>query len=220
MTKRKAFAQVIDFVLIIEYNCTLIGVQAMLSSFSIGRSKVRQDILVVFFSHPAREHYLRELERLLGYSAGNIRRELLKFKAENLFKTRPAGNLLYYSVNEDHPLYHEIKSIVFKTIGVEGSLRDVLGKFKEISTAFIYGSFASKSENSGSDIDVMIIGDIDLSELYQSLSTLESKLGREINTTTYSRKEYLAKKRESVGFMRDVLNKPKIMLIGHDQDLR
>jgi len=192
----------------------------MLTSFSIGRSKVRQDILVVFFSHPAREHYLRELERLLGYSAGNIRRELLKFTAENLLKTRQAGNLIYYSVNEEHPLYHELKSIVFKTIGVEGSLRDVLGIFKEIKTAFIYGSFASKSENSGSDIDVMIIGDIDLSELYQSLSTLESKLGREINTTTYSGKEYLAKKRDSSGFLQDVLNKPKIMLIGHEKDLR
>jgi predicted nucleotidyltransferase len=192
----------------------------MVPSFSIGRSKVRQDILVVFFSHPAREHYLRELERLLGYSAGNIRRELLKFKAENLFKTRQAGNLIYYSVNENHALYHELISIVFKTIGVAGSLRDVLGKFKEISTAFIYGSFASKSENSGSDIDVMIIGDINISTLNQSICTLERKLGRDVNTTIYSRKEYLAKKRESGGFLRDVLDKPKIMLIGHDEDLR
>ena len=192
----------------------------MLVSFSIGRSKVRQDILVVFFTHPNREHYLRELERLLGCSAGNIRRELLKFKAENLFKTRQAGNLIYYSVNEDHPLYHEIKTIVFKTIGVEGSLRDVLGKFKEIGAAFIYGSFASKSENSGSDIDVMIIGEPDISSLNQRICSLERKLGRDVNTTIYSLKEYRAKIRESSGFIRDVLNKPKIMLIGHDQDLR
>lgn len=192
----------------------------MLSSFSLFRSKIRQDILVVFFTHPAREHFLRELERLLGYSAGNIRRELLKFKEENLFKTRPAGNLVYYSVNEDHPLYHELKSIVFKTIGVEGSLRDSLGKFKEIRTAFIYGSFASRSENSGSDIDVMIIGEPDVSALNQSISSLERKLGRDVNTTVYSLKEYLAKKIESAGFLRDVLNKPKIMLIGHERDLR
>jgi len=192
----------------------------MLSSFSLFRSKIRQDILVVFFTHPAREHFLRELERLLGYSAGNIRRELLKFKEENLFKTRPAGNLVYYSVNEDHPLYHELKSIVFKTIGVEGSLRDSLGKFKEIRTAFIYGSFASRSENSGSDIDVMIIGEPDVSALNQSISSLERKLGRDVNTTVYSLKEYLAKKIESAGFLRDVLNKPKIMLISHERDLR
>ena len=192
----------------------------MLSSFSLFRSKIRQDILVVFFTHPAREHFLRELARLLGYSAGNIRRELLKFKEENLFKTRPAGNLVYYSVNEDHPLYHELKSIVFKTIGVEGSLRDSLGKFKEIHTAFIYGSFASRSENSGSDIDVLIIGEPDVSALNRSISSLERKLGRDVNTTVYSLKEYLAKKIESAGFLRDVLNKPKIMLIGHERDLR
>jgi len=89
----------------------------MLENLYITKSKIRQDLLALFFTNPSRRYYLRELERILGYSAGNIRRELLKFQIDNLFNTQKIGNLKYYSINSEHPIYNELKSIVFKTIG-------------------------------------------------------------------------------------------------------
>ena len=84
----------------------------------ITKSKIRKDLLSLFFTGPSKEYYLQELHRLLGYSAGNIRRELLRFRKDNLFVTRKVANLLYYSLNVQHPLFHELKSIISKTIGV------------------------------------------------------------------------------------------------------
>jgi predicted nucleotidyltransferase len=191
----------------------------MFASLYITKSRIRRDILILFFTNPSAEYYLREIERILGYSPGSIRRELLKFQKDSLFSTRKAGNLLYYSLNTGHPLYQEIKNIIFKTIGVEGSLKKLLAGVEKIKMAFIYGSFASKSEKPASDIDVMIIGDPEVSLLNEKIRALELKLKREIHTTIYSLKEYQAKKREKAGFIMDSRKNPKIMLVGKEDDL-
>ena len=191
----------------------------MIESLYIGKSKIRRDLLALFFSNTGRKYFLREMERLLRYSAGNIRRELLRLQKDNLFKTQRVGNLLYYSLNQDHPLFEDLKSIVNKTIGVEASLRAVLSSLEGIKLAFIFGSFASKSEKETSDIDVMIIGEQDISALNERIRELESKLKREINISLYTRKEFGAKKKSKSGFITDVLKNPKIMLIGNEDDL-
>jgi predicted nucleotidyltransferase len=191
----------------------------MIEALYIGRSQIRRDLLALFFSNADRKFYLRELERLLGYSTGNIRREILKLQADHLFITQRMGNLLYYFLNKDHPLFEELKSIVFKTIGVEASLRASLSSLKKIKAAFIFGSFASKSEKETSDIDVMIIGEPDMSALNEEIRELESKLKREINLSTYSWREYQAKKKDKSGFIIEVLKNPKIMLVGSENDL-
>lgn len=185
----------------------------------IGKSKIRQDLLAIFFTNPSRKYYLREIQRMLGYSAGSIRRELLKFQKDDLFETKKNGNLLYYSLNQNHYLFNELKSIISKTVGVEGSLRNALSLVKGIKIAFVYGSFASQKEKPASDIDIMVIGNLDTSELNEKIVLLEKSLGREINPTIYSWEEYKAKKASKGGFISDLSSRPKIMLIGKEDDL-
>jgi len=156
---------------------------------------------------------------MLGYSAGSIRRELLKFQEDNLFETQRTGNLLYYSLNTKHPLFKELKNIVSKTVGVEGLLKKTLSSIKNIDFAFIYGSFACGKEKFASDIDLMIIGKPDDSLLYGSISEMEKKLEREINPSVYSTEEYKMKKKDENSFIADLLKNPKIMLIGKENDL-
>jgi len=192
----------------------------MFDSLYISKSKIRRGLLALFFTNTSKKYYLRELERMLGYSAGNIRRELLKFQQDHLFETENVGNLLYYSLNTKHPLFQELKNIVSKTIGVEGLLKKTLSSINKIQMAFIYGSFASGQETFSSDIDVMIIGDPDDSDVYEKISHLEKKLEREINPSIYSVEDYKTKKDEKRGFIMDLLEKPKVMLIGTEPDLQ
>ena len=191
----------------------------MLEALFISKSKIRQDLLILFFTDPSKSYYLRELQRMLGHSAGSIRRELLRFQKDSLFVTQKVGNLLYYRLNTAHPLFEELKSIVSKTVGVEGSLRKELSSVKGIKTAFIYGSFAAKREKSGSDIDLMIIGNPDGSSLNEKIAGLEKKLQREINVTTYSPEEYKYRRKAKSGFILDVVKNPKILLAGAEDDL-
>jgi len=191
----------------------------MIEALCFARSEIRQKLLALYFSNTGRRYYLRELERLLGYSAGNIRRELLKLQRDDLLKTQRIGNLLYYSLNQNHPLFEELKSIVSKTIGVEASLIAALSSLPNVKAAFIFGSFASKSEKETSDIDVMIIGKPDVSQLNEKIRELEQKLKREINLFVYSWRDYKEKKRAKSGFIVDLLKGPKIMLVGIEDDL-
>ena len=192
---------------------------AMLETLYIAKSKIRQDLLALFFTNPSQKYYLRELQRMLGYSAGSIRRELLRFQKDNLFNIEKIGNLIYYSLNTKHPLFEELKSIISKTVGIEGSLRKILLPIRQIKIAFIYGTFASKGQKATSDVDLMIIGNPDISNLNEKIAGLEKKLKREINTTIYSWEEYKTKKKAESGFILDLLKNPKIMLIGKEDDL-
>lgn len=185
----------------------------------ITRSKLRKELLRLYFTNPEQEYYLRELERLSGFSAANIRRELLKLKKSGLFETRKEGNLVYYSLNKGYPLYDELKNIVFKTIGVEGALREIINMTKGIRVALIYGSFAAGEETGISDIDLLVIGKPDEEILMTKIDELEEKLKREINYTIYSRVEYHNRKRKKNSFIQNILTRPKILLKGTEGEL-
>ena len=191
----------------------------MRGSLYLLRSKTRRDLLALFFTNPSERFYLRELERMLGYSAGSIRRELLRFQEDDLLRTEKVGNLLYYSLNHEHPLFAEIRSIVAKTVGVEGALREELSSVGDIKIAFVYGSFAAKRENAASDIDLMVIGNPNMSALNEAVAGLEDHLRREINMTVYSAKEFKDRKRARSGFVLDLLKNPRIMVIGAEDEL-
>lgn len=84
--------------------------------FQITRSKTRRDILGLFFNDPEQEYYLRQIEKLIGYSVGNIRREMNNLEAEGLFTHRMLGNIKLYRLNKSYPIYNEFKEIIRKTI--------------------------------------------------------------------------------------------------------
>lgn len=191
----------------------------MLVVTEITRSKLRRELLSLYFTNSEREYYLRELERLLGFSVANIRRELLKLEKTGFFKSRKEGNLLYYSLNKNYPLYDEFKNIVFKTIGVEGALREIMNTTKGIEVALIYGSFAAGKETETSDIDLLIIGEPDEEKLMTNIDKLEEKLKREINYTIYSRIEYNNRKKKKDTFVQNILTRPKILLKGTEGEL-
>ena len=191
----------------------------MLETLYISKSKIRRDLLALFFTNPYQKYYLRELERILGYSAGSIRRELLKFQKDDLFKTEKAGNMLYYQLNTKHPLYRELKSIVAKTVGLEARIRIALSSIEGLRTAFIYGSYAKNQENITSDIDLFITGDIDEDKLVSEIGRIEKELKREVNYSLYSKDDFQKKKKKKDPFIMDVIKNPKIFLIGNEDDL-
>lgn len=185
----------------------------------IFKSKTRKSLFRLYFTNPESEYYLRELERLLGVPVSMIRKELLRLEGNGIFVSTKKGNLTYFSLNKSYHLFDELKSIVFKTIGIKGLLKEALDKIKGVKTAFIYGSFAKDEEKAISDIDLFIIGKVDENELLSEINGLEKILKREINYTLYANDEFNKKKRKKDVFISDVSNNKKIFLIGDKDDL-
>lgn len=183
------------------------------------RSRTRKALFQLYFTNTEAEFYLRELERKLGLSVALLRKELMKLEKSGIFTSHRKGNLCYYSLNKSYPLFEELKSIVFKTIGIQGVLAETLKEMPGIDIAFIYGSFAKDEAHAGSDIDVFIIGSPDEDMLVEKINTLEKKLGRDINYSIYSHSDFKKKKKTHDSFIKDVLSNNKIMLIGSPDDL-
>lgn len=184
------------------------------------KSKSRKALFRLYFTNPDSEFYLRELERMLSIPISMIRKELLHLEEEGIFVSHKKGNLTYYRVNKDYPLFNEFKSIVFKTIGVAGLLEEALRKMKGIEIAFIYGSYAKRNEKAVSDIDLCIIGAIDEDILVRRINELEKSIRREINYTLYTKDEFTEKKRKKDSFISDLILNPKMILIGEKNVLR
>jgi len=177
-------------------------------------SKLRIKLLDVFLSSPDARFYIRELGRKIKEEAKNVSRELKNVEALGLLISEKQGNLKYYSVNENFFLYPELKAIIFKTTGVQGLLKEALERLKGIETAFIYGTYATGKESESSDVDIMIIGKPDLTELNEIISDLEEKLNREINYMCFDQEEFKERRKAGDAFINDVLSGEKIMLKG------
>lgn len=182
----------------------------MLDFFKNGRG----EILKLFFSDPEKEYYLREIARILGKVPGYYQRNLSEFVKNGILHDRRQGNMRFFELNKNHPLYEELKSITSKTIGLEYKLKDLFVSFNEIIYAFIFGSMADGRENSASDIDLLLIGEADQDILIKKINLLEKEINREINYHLYKKTEVLDKIKNKETFFINIFTLPLIALKG------
>lgn len=175
------------------------------------KSKTVLELLNHFFLHEDENLYVNELVRRLGIDKRNLLKKLKECENAGLFKTEFKGNLKYYSLNKDFPLYNEYKKIILKTTGIETRLRELLEKIKGIKRAFIYGSYVSDKMDASSDIDVFVIGNHKVIEVQKAISALQKRIDREINVINIGEKEFLSKKDDP--FLSDIIKKDKIELV-------
>jgi len=183
-------------------------------------SKLRVDLLSLFFGRPDEEFYVREIEKILQEDVGNISRELKNLEGIGLLFSRRKGNLKYYFLDRKFSFYDELRSIILKTRGAAGVLKNALAGMKGVEYAFIFGSIAAGRETARSDIDLMVIGKVPLERLIKALKEPEEILGREISPSLYDRREIEKRLSEKEPFISRVMLEPKIMLVGEEDGLR
>ena len=172
--------------------------------FYLTKSRVRSELLAVFFLNKEQSFYLRELERRLGCSPGVLARELKAFSTDGLLEKESRGKEIYYKINPKHPFFHEISGIIEKSAGVPVQLKKGLKKIKEIEEAYLYGSFVKGGMRADSDIDLLLVGK-ETEAVRKLLVRLEHIFGRELNTTAYSRSEFEKKRSDKSNFLYEVM---------------
>jgi predicted nucleotidyltransferase len=182
-------------------------------------SKTRVKLLTLFLLNSDKRFYVRELVRKTGENINSVRRELGRLEGIGLLTSYAEGNMRYYSVNKKMPIYEELKSIFLKTEGIGKVIKSNLSEIGKIKSAFIYGSFAKGEEHLSSDIDLMIIGDVDEKKLLLMIKKAEEKLSREINYTIFSKEEFMSRLKKKDPFISNVMDEEKIMLLGDIDEL-
>ncbi|WP_235834964.1 nucleotidyltransferase domain-containing protein [Piscinibacter terrae] len=180
----------------------------------------RRRVLGLMLLHPDRALHVREIARLTGTTAGTLNKELARLHEAQLLDREVVGNQLRYVANRSNPLYPELASILKKTIGIGDVLTDALAPHSDhISVALIFGSIARHEETSGSDIDLLVIGDISFGEIVNATHSVQAELGREVNPQVFSKTEWKQRVKARDTFVNDVLQRAKIYLIGNDNEL-
>jgi predicted nucleotidyltransferase len=179
-------------------------------------SQNRLLLLGLFYTNPEKSFYMQEVGRALGKKPGVFQRTLNSLVEEGLLKSEYRGHARFFQADTRHPLYPELKRIVAKTAGVEGTLRDLVERLPEVRLALIYGSFAKGSQRKDSDVDLLIVGKPSVEDkLVREIARLEKKLRREINYKLYSEDEYRRKRGKGDPFLEEALTDRKIPLKGN-----
>jgi len=181
-------------------------------------SRTRAEIFRLLFGGLAEELHVREIQRRSGLNDSTIRQELKKLTDLNLISGRKDSNRIYYSANKENPLYRDIQSLVIKTSGLVDVLKASL-KDERIKIAFVFGSIPKGEVKAGSDVDLMVIGEIGLRGLSSLLSGVSEKIGREVNPFALSRTEFRNRVKDKEHFLSSVLRSPKVFVIGNENDL-
>ena len=181
-------------------------------------SRVRAEIFRLLFGIGDAELHVREIERRSGLNISTVRQELEKLERLDLVIARRDGNRLYYAANREHPLFSDIHNLVVKTSGLVDILREAVDQ-EGVKIAFVFGSIAGNQADAGSDVDLMVIGDVGRRTLSGWLTGIQEKIEREINPHVLSEEEFARKKQSKEHFLSNVLSSPKLFIKGTEDEL-
>jgi hypothetical protein len=158
---------------------------------SLIASKTRINILMRLFLNPKEHVYLRELANELAISSSQASGELQQLRDAGFLKSSKSGRQINYHANTEHPLFPELQSMVRKSLGMDKILESIIERLGNLNRAFLIDDYA-QGKDSGL-IDLVLVGDIDQTNLDDLVKKTEKYIGRKIRTLVLSTKEYKEK---------------------------
>ncbi len=177
------------------------------------RSKAAVKLLDYYFLNPDSQHYINELARILELDPKNTETKLKELERKGIFKSEFRGKERYFYLAKNSPLLKHYRQIFLKTYGMEKRLKDTMQNIKGLRKAYIFGSYASNSMDSSSDIDILAVGTHSVLELQRVIAKLQKDTGREVNVTNLNPKEFAVKKKNKDPFIKRVFKTKTIRLV-------
>ena len=183
-------------------------------------SKVRVKLIQIFLEKPQEIFYVRQLVRIAGEEINAVRRELSRMESRGLVKKEPRANRLYYFFNKSYPFYQDLISLVAKTIGLGGEIIKGKNKLGNLKFVMLSGRYARlMPRKSEEDIDLLLVGSINLKELNSLIRKAESKREKEINYAPMTVEEFEFRRSRRDPFLLTILMSGRIMLIGDEEEM-
>ena len=179
-------------------------------------SRAASDVLgVVLFSEGL---HLREIARRANRSPPETQRELGILVGIGALNSEKRGNQVVFHQNLECPFLHDLKNLYLKTDGVFFELRHGLSQLNGVQCAFVFGSFARGKEKPGSDIDLLVVGDVHEEEISKKIFEIQRKTGLPINLILWTERDFREKARKGSAFLRNIAKGKKIWLAGDEHE--
>ena len=143
-------------------------------------SKTRLRLLIKFFVSQANSGYLNGLATEMGESTNGIRKELNHLQEAGYLQKLKVNNKIEYKANTNHPLFETLRKVVFKHLGLEDLVEEVLERMGNVDQIILIGDYA-KGNDSGL-IEVFLIGqDLNMEYISQLEDKIEDLIGRKVS---------------------------------------
>ena len=180
-------------------------------------------MLGLLFGQPDRRFQGAELIRPANAGTGAPHRLLQRLASCGLVRVDALGRQKFYQANPAAPIHNELVALVRKTVGLREPLREALMPLADdIELAFVFGSVAAGEDRAGSDIDLMVVAHpiMNYAKLFDALQPAEQALGRPVNPNIVSPADWARKHRQKDGLFARVAARPRLLVIGEDDDGR
>jgi len=174
-------------------------------------------VLSLFVLQPERVFYQREVARSADVPLRSAQLALDRLVGLGLVEAERSGNRVHYSAVRS-PAFDALREWAIPEVALVPLLREALEPLGDaIEMAFVYGSTASGEDTAASDIDLMIVGEVDTYALYDALQGLYERFGRVVNITHYDAPEFREKLVTGSHFITTVMQAPVLWVLGEDR---
>lgn len=190
---------------------------ARLTDFMI--SRVREKMYKIFFDDPSEMFYVRQLTRQTNEEINAVRRELNRMERNKIIKSEKRGNRLYYFIREDYDYFEDLIGMVAKSTGLGQDLRDSKAQLGKVKFAMLSGKFVRRKDRTEDEVDLLIVGEVNLQLLAPIVKKEEARRKTEINYTVMTSEEFIFRKRRRDPFLLGILSQSRYMIIGDEEGL-
>jgi len=164
--------------------------------------KTKTNILKPFFENPNEEFQIRELSRLLKINHTTIRQYLLKLVNEELIEIKKGKPYDYFKAKINKKFLNLKLFFNLEKIR-ESNLIEQIERDYDYPTIILFGSYASATDDSRSDIDLFVLTEVKKDKDY---SKFESKLNRKITIHLFSKNKFNSTKNKNVELLNNIVN--------------
>jgi len=182
-------------------------------------SKVRVKVLELFLGNPGQIYHVRDIVRRVDEEINAVRRELARLEKTGLLTSEWRANRRFYAIRREFIFFNELLSIINKSVGLGGAIIANKQKLGKIKYAMLSSSFVKGKPYTQNDVDLFVVGTIVLPELGAIIREEEARRAREINFTPMAEEEFNFRKNRRDPFVMGILAKPRVMLIGDEEEI-
>jgi hypothetical protein len=175
-------------------------------------SKTRVKLLHLFLNNPNRAFYVREITRKIDEQINSVRRELANMLSIGIIQSDSSNNRLYYEVSQNYVYYEPLRAIFGDSSmssnddSVPAAATDWQKRLKplgDVRVAILSGSLV---RGSGSEVDIVLAGNINKTQLKRFIKQMEEDEGHQLNYTVMPYEEYYYRLSIKDRFITDIIN--------------
>ena len=185
----------------------------------LGRSPAARRALDLLVGAPGQELHTREIARRTKADPHSTQLALDHLLQAGALTSRRVGNLRLWSVDASNDRVMSVRDLLRREGKVAQILSRELAKMRGVRIGLIFGSFASGLDAIGSDIDVLLVGDVDWERLARLSDEVADHVRRQVNFVAWNEADLSNPRPGQRRLLQNVLSRPRIMLKGDESEL-